>query len=91
MSETIRETAERIIGKPDKTWTREVMENQLLRVTVKSEYFNCLESATRHEIRILLSAIRRIGQDAPKGCSIRAYSIESKNTATIGIENLCPA
>lgn len=44
------------------------------------------EADGRHEIRILLSCLRRIGQTAPKGISIRCYTIETKDRATIGIE-----
>jgi hypothetical protein len=40
----------------------------------------------RHEITILLSAMRRLGQTQPTGCSIRFYTIESKNRATLGVD-----
>lgn len=45
------------------------------------------EANHRHEIGLLLSTLRRIGQhQAPKGVSIRCYTIESLNRATVGIE-----
>ncbi len=40
----------------------------------------------RHEISILISAIRRVGPVPPKGCSIKFYTLETKNRATIGVE-----
>lgn len=38
------------------------------------------------EISILLSTIRRIGQQSPVGCSIKFYTIETKNNATLGVK-----
>ncbi len=55
-----------------------------VQVTKKSEHFEDVNSG--HEIDILLSCLRRIGHTAPKGVSIRCYTIESKNTATLGLE-----
>ena len=40
----------------------------------------------QHELNILLSCLRRIGQRPPKGVSIRAYTYETKNRASIGVE-----
>lgn len=37
------------------------------------------------ETRLLISAIRRIGQDVPQGVSVRAYKYPTKNTATVGV------
>ncbi len=37
------------------------------------------------EVLVLLSLLRRIGQDAPEGVSISCYTYETKNTATLGI------
>jgi hypothetical protein len=37
------------------------------------------------EIRLLLSCIRRIGQAAPEGVSVRCYTYRTKNTATLGV------
>lgn len=54
----------------------------------KSERFE--DTDTEHEIGMLLSALRRIGQNAPKGVSIKYYTIPSKNTATLGCEPLDP-
>jgi hypothetical protein len=52
-------------------------------VTRKSEHFG--EVNSRHEIGLLLSTLRRVGHNAPKTVSIRCYTIESKNTATLGL------
>lgn len=60
-----------------------------VRVVRKSEYFE--ETNHRHEIGILLSTIRRIGQNEPKGVSIKFYTIESKNTATLGVARMANA
>jgi hypothetical protein len=38
------------------------------------------------EVFLLQSAIRRVGPMAPKGCSVKFYTIETKNRATIGVE-----
>ena len=53
-----------------------------VRQVIHSEPFREMDS--RHEIRILLSALRRIGSTAPPGISIRHYTIESENRATLG-------
>jgi len=60
-----------------------------VRVVRKSEHFE--ETNHRHEIGILLSTIRRIGQNAPPGVSIKFYTIESKNTATLGVTRMANA
>jgi hypothetical protein len=52
-------------------------------VVRESERFK--EVNGRHEIGMLLSALRRVGHNAPKTVSIKCYSIESKNTATLGL------
>lgn len=54
-----------------------------MRVVVKSEYH---AGDGRSEISVLLSAIRRIGKCAPTGYSVKFYTMESKNRATLGIE-----
>lgn len=50
----------------------------------KSEYFENVND--RHEITILLSLLRRIGRTAPTGTSIKFYTFETRNTATLGME-----
>jgi len=40
----------------------------------------------KREMLLLTSAIRRIGQTRPVGVSVKCYTIETKNTATIGIQ-----
>lgn len=39
----------------------------------------------RHEVCIMISALRRIGHAAPQGTSIKCYTYETKNRATLGI------
>ncbi len=55
-----------------------------LRVAKKSELFRV---NNRHEVSILLSCLRRIGHLSPRGVSIRCYTIESQNTATVSLEH----
>lgn len=43
------------------------------------------DNAAREEISLLLSALRRIGSNAPKGYSVKCYTMESKNRATLGV------
>lgn len=43
------------------------------------------ENGAREEISLLLSALRRIGSAAPKGFSVKCYTMESKNRATLGV------
>ena len=40
----------------------------------------------RRETAILLSLVRRIGQQEPAGCSIRCYSYETKNRTVLEVE-----
>ena len=52
---------------------------------MRIEAAQCLEHNAVHEVEILVSALRRIGQFADKGCSIKPYTFETKNTATLGV------
>jgi len=45
------------------------------------------EKSYRHECDILLSVLRRIGQNPPPGISIRCYTIQNKRTATASFIN----
>ena len=38
----------------------------------------------RQELVLLLSALRRIGQSAPQGISVRSYVFQTRNRATLG-------
>lgn len=40
----------------------------------------------RKEYILLISILRRIGQNPPEGVSIKCYTIETQRTATVGIE-----
>lgn len=44
------------------------------------------EYNTRHEIRLLMSALRRIGHYTPKGISCQAYYIDGGNRASLSID-----
>lgn len=70
---------------PSKWGLLEITEFRI-QVTKKSEHF--YETGSRHEIGLLLSTLRRVGHNAEKTVSIRCYTIESKNKATVGIESL---
>lgn len=54
-----------------------------VRVRRQSEHF--ADTNDRHEIGILLSALRRIGQAAPEGVSIKTYTIKTEGRATLGV------
>lgn len=45
------------------------------------------ERNTGHELRILNSLLRRIGASAPKGVSIKCYSIQTQNRATLTVSD----
>lgn len=47
-----------------------------------------IEKDNKGEMRLLCSAIRRIGHAAPEGISVRCYTIATKNRATLGIEKI---
>lgn len=55
-----------------------------MRVRRKSSLFRKCNS--RHEVEILLSALKRTGQTCQSGISIRPYTFETKNRATLGVE-----
>jgi hypothetical protein len=44
-----------------------------------------IEKHKLNETRILLSLLKRIGQDAPAGCSISCYVIKTKNRTTMEV------
>lgn len=66
---------------PEK-WGLLELTGERVRMVRESEHFS--EVNHRHEIGILLSTLRRIGHNAPKGTSIKHYTIETKNRATVG-------
>lgn len=41
-----------------------------------------------YEINLLVSAIRRIGNNCPQGISVKCYTYETKCRATLGVEKL---
>lgn len=47
--------------------------------------FDRSERNLEGELLLLLSALRRVGQSAPRGVSVRCYKLETGNTATLGI------
>jgi hypothetical protein len=54
------------------------------RIYTKKKAEKC-EKSWRCEQSLLVSCIRRIGQDAPEGVSVRCYNFETKNNAALGI------
>lgn len=66
---------------PEKWGLLELL-GERVRMVREAEQFG--EINYRHEIGILLSTLRRIGENAPKGTSIKHYTIETKNRATVG-------
>lgn len=62
----------------------EVKPNNKVVCTVKTEH-SFFEKNARHEITILVSALRRTGQTAPSGVSVKCYTYGTKNTATLGV------
>ena len=49
------------------------------------KYAERQQSNKNHELIILTSIIKRIGQNPPKGVSIRCYAYETKNNATLTV------
>lgn len=73
---------------PDKLppkWGLLEFDGKKLRETKKAEHHR--ENDPREEISLLMSAMRRIGHQAPKGISVKCYSMESKQRATLGIRS----
>jgi hypothetical protein len=70
---------------PDERWG--VMEwdgkHRRMYVVKNSEHFR---ADTKSEVALLLSAVRRIGQTAPQGLSVRFYLYQTKQRATLGIQ-----
>ncbi len=44
------------------------------------------ECDKRNELCLMVSAVRRIGQNPPPGISVKCYTLETERRATIGIE-----
>jgi hypothetical protein len=60
--------------------------NGRLLVRKQARPFNAWDS--RKEIALLSSATRRIGQSAPKGISVRCYTMPTKDSTTVGVRGL---
>ena len=54
-----------------------------LREAKKAEYHR--ENAAREEISLMMSALRRVAHAAPAGISVRCYTMQSKQRATLGV------
>lgn len=54
-----------------------------IRLVRKSELFEQVNHG--QEIRILLSLLRRIGQNAPEGVSVRCYTIRTRNRSSLSV------
>lgn len=57
-------------------------DGERVRCVLESQYFEAVND--RHEITILLSTLRRIGRTTPQGTSIKHYTFETRNRATLG-------
>lgn len=44
------------------------------------------DKSVRDEYGLLVSALRRIGQDPPEGLSVAAYTFDTKRRATLGVK-----
>ena len=55
---------------------------QTSRIIKKAEFRDCGQGT---EMALLLSTIRRIGQNSPKGVSVKCYTYITKNKATLGV------
>lgn len=60
----------------------EMKPNGSVRMQKDAESRSCQKD---REVSLLISAIRRIGRNPPDGISVKAYTIETERTATIGI------
>lgn len=69
---------------PENWGLLEVGETQIREIK-KPERFSDVNRTM--ETRLLVSVLRRIGQNAPSGVSIKAYIHETKNTASVSIES----
>lgn len=67
---------------PEKWGLLEVRAGKVVEV-IPAMHFD--EKDYRGEAGLLVSAIRRIGQAAPVGCSVKCYTYETKNRATLGV------
>jgi len=67
---------------PEKWGLIEVAPDNRVRVAVKPQQCSNDKGSER---TLLISALRRIGQNPPHGVSVKCYTIETKRTATIGL------
>lgn len=77
----------RLVELPDGWGLLEASQSKVRKVR-DPEFFAA--KASQREISLLVSAIRRIGRNAPVGVSVKAYNYKTKSRATLGIldENL---
>jgi len=68
---------------PEKWGLLEIDKNRKIYCLRKSQYFKV---GFFGEITILVSCIRRIGQNPPKNMSVRAYKYKTKCRASIGVK-----
>lgn len=66
-------------------WGLLIVRKSRIYVVVEPSRFN--NNIFKKEYIILLSLLRRIGQGAPKGISIKCYNYETGNNATLGVAN----
>lgn len=66
-----------------RNWGLLELVNGKVQVTVAARQFG--DANRRHEITMLVSALRRVGRSAPSGVSIKCYTIDTKSRATLGV------
>lgn len=68
---------------PEK-WGLLEWDGKKLRCLKTAEHF--LEYNLRNELALMNSALRRVGAVCPAGVSVKCYTFETKNRATLGVE-----
>lgn len=63
-------------------WGLIEVQGNFIKTRIKSSVFETNRDA---ELRLLISAIRRIGQHAPEGIAIKTYVFDNKRRATLGV------
>lgn len=67
---------------PDR-WGLLELHGRRIRTIRESGWFT--ECSRRREVELFVSLLRRIGKDAPQGVSVKCYTYETKNKATMGV------
>lgn len=70
---------------PDDRWGLMEWDGKRIRLIKNSGHF---KSDAKTEIALLISAIRRIGRNAPDGVSVKFYTFQTRQRATLGVRAL---